>query len=57
VDAGVVEDSGTEVGMLGEEELPNPPASSKWTYSTMKSCMLESSRRPPPYPTPILALR
>ena len=29
--------SGTGVGMLGEEELPTPPAPSKWTYSTVKS--------------------
>jgi hypothetical protein len=36
-DAGVDEDSGTEVGMLGEEELSTPPAFSKWAYSTMKS--------------------
>jgi hypothetical protein len=36
-DARVDEDSGTEVDMLGEEELPTPPASSKWTCSIMKS--------------------
>src|SRR6185437_7046363 len=35
--AGVGEGSGTGVGTLGEEELPTPPAPSKWTYSTVKS--------------------
>ena len=34
---GVGEGSGTGVGALGEEELPTPPAPSKWTYSTVKS--------------------
>ena len=29
--------SGTEVGTLGEEELPTPPAPLKWTYSKVKS--------------------
>ena len=29
--------SGTGVGTLGEEEMPTPLASSKWTYSTVKS--------------------
>jgi hypothetical protein len=29
--AGVSGGSGTEVGTLGEEELPTPPAPSKWT--------------------------
>jgi hypothetical protein len=39
VDAGVDGDSGTEVDMLGEEELPTPtlPASLKWMCSTVKS--------------------
>ena len=35
--AGVGGGSGTGVGTLGEEELPTPPAPSKWTYSTVKS--------------------
>ena len=35
--AGVGEGSGTGVGTLDEEELPTPPAPSKWTYSTVKS--------------------
>ena len=34
---GVDGDLGTEVGVLCEEELPTPPAASKWTYSTVKS--------------------
>jgi hypothetical protein len=33
-----------------------PSAPSKWMYSTVKSSTLESSRRPPPYTMPILAL-
>jgi hypothetical protein len=37
VDAGVDGDLGTGVGMPDEELLPTPPASSKWTYSTVKS--------------------
>jgi hypothetical protein len=28
--------SGTRVDMLSGRELPTPPASSKWTYSTVK---------------------
>ena len=35
--AGVGGGSGTGVDALAEEELPTPPAPSKWTYSTVKS--------------------
>jgi hypothetical protein len=35
--AGIGGGSGTGVGTLGEEELPTPPAPSKWTYSIVKS--------------------
>ena len=35
--AGVGEGSETGVDALVEEELPTPPAPSKWTYSTVKS--------------------
>ena len=34
---GVGGGSGTGVDVLIEEELPTPPAPSKWTYSTVKS--------------------
>ena len=34
--AGVDGGSGTGVDALAEEELPTPPALSKWTYSTVK---------------------
>jgi hypothetical protein len=37
VDVRIGGGSGTGVGTLGEEELPTPPASSKWTYSIVKS--------------------
>jgi hypothetical protein len=37
VDVGVGGGSGTGVGTLSEEELPTPLASSKWTYSIVKS--------------------
>ena len=34
--------SGTGVDALVEEELPTPPAPSKWTYSTVKSSYVEA---------------
>ena len=55
---GVGEGVGTEVGVLAEEELPTPPAASKWTYSTMKSSYvgveLSSTALPHAHPRPSL---
>jgi hypothetical protein len=56
--AGVGGDLGAGVDLLGEE-LPTPPAPSKWTYSMVKSYVgvVSSSTTLAPCPTPILALR
>jgi hypothetical protein len=49
--------SGTRVDMLGERELPTPPAPSKWTYSMVKLSYVGIEPSSTALSHPILALR